>query len=108
MQHTKAVKAGGAKLFLPNSERAVAHFGVAEARAAEAPAAPHAVRPTANREVKIRHEQQRSALRSSARQRCAAPPSAPCFSRAARRVPQQGRAQRPGLDDRQIAGSEPL
>lgn len=39
--------------FLPNSERAVAHFGVAEARAAEAPAAPHAVRQTDKREVKI-------------------------------------------------------
>ena len=40
MQNTKAVKTGGAKLFLPKSERAVAHFGVAKARAAEAPAAP--------------------------------------------------------------------
>lgn len=39
--------------FLPKSERAVAHFGVAEARAAEAPAAPHAVRQTDKREVKI-------------------------------------------------------
>ena len=53
MQNTKAVKTGGAKLFLPNSERAVAHFGVAEACAAEAPAAPHAVRQADKREVKI-------------------------------------------------------